>query len=194
MNLLKKIVPPRSWQLPVAIMCGILFGTVGALFHLSNATSYLSDDPQACVNCHVMTTHYATWMHSSHREKTNCNDCHVPHDNIFNKFFFKAKDGLRHSTVFTMRNEPQVIRIKEEGRAVVQQNCIRCHETQVNSVSASNVNGENYKEGQGMLCSGCHREVPHGIVNSQASVPHAYVPDQNHAVPEWLRKLIKSEK
>ena len=194
MNLLKKIIPPRSWQLPVALMCGILFGTVGALFHLSNATSYLSDDPKACVNCHVMTTHYATWMHSSHREKTNCNDCHVPHNNIFNKFFFKAKDGLRHTTVFTMRNEPQVIRIKEEGRAVVQQNCIRCHETQVNSVSASNVNGDNYKKGQGMLCSGCHRDVPHGVLNSQASVPHAYVPDQNHAVPEWLRKLIKSEK
>ena len=74
-----------------------------------------------------MAPQYATWMHSSHRERATCNDCHVPHDNVFNTYYFKAKDGLRHATVFTMRGEPQVIKIKEEGHHVVHQNCIRCH-------------------------------------------------------------------
>lgn len=190
MSLIKKILPPKRWQLPVAILTGILVGTLGALFQLSNASSYLSDDPRACVNCHVMTSHYATWMHSSHREKTNCNDCHVPHDNVLNKYYFKAKDGMRHATVFTMRTYKQAIRIKEAGKSVVQQNCIRCHEYQVNAVSAANVTGKNYKEGEGMLCWGCHREVPHGNINSQASTPHAYVPDQNKIVPEWIEKVL----
>ena len=36
-------------------------------------------------------------------------------------------DGMRHATIFTMRNEPQVIQIREAGIEVVQNNCVRCH-------------------------------------------------------------------
>lgn len=187
MSIIKRIIPPLGWQTPVIVLSGIFVGILALLFHLSNASSYLSDDPKTCVNCHVMTTQYATWMHSSHREKTNCNDCHVPHDNIFNKFYFKAKDGMRHATIFTLNTAPQAIRIKEDGKSVVQQNCIRCHETQVNPVAAANVTGENYKEGEGHLCWDCHREVPHGRISSQASTPYAYVPDQNSVLPDWLK-------
>ena len=41
-----------------------------------------------------MTPQYATWSHSTHREHAHCNDCHVPHNNILNKYYFKAKDGM----------------------------------------------------------------------------------------------------
>jgi len=41
---------------------------------------------------------------------------------------FKARDGLRHSFMFTFKLEPQVIRMHEAGRIVVQGNCVRCHE------------------------------------------------------------------
>jgi len=37
-------------------------------------------------------------------------------------------------------------------------------------------NGENYKLGYGKPCWECHREVPHGRYNSQASTPYARVP------------------
>ena len=62
-----------------------------------------------------MRSAYATWQHSSHRAVAGCNDCHVPQDNVLSKYYFKAKDGLRHATIFTMRAEPQVIKMHADG-------------------------------------------------------------------------------
>ena len=124
---IRAIKPPPGWRKAVALVLGVFVGLGIYIVYISNAVSYLSDDPETCINCHVMNPQYATWFHSSHRERATCNDCHVPHDNAFNKYFFKAKDGLRHATMFSLRMEPQVIFIKEEGAEVVQQNCVRCH-------------------------------------------------------------------
>ena len=129
-KIVKFFLPPPEWQLPVIILLGIMAGMAVFTFRASRAHSYLSDKPETCMNCHIMAPQYATWSHSSHREKANCNDCHVPHNNIFNKYFFKAKDGLRHATIFTLRAEPQVIFIREAGIKVVKDNCVRCHEQQ----------------------------------------------------------------
>jgi cytochrome c nitrite reductase small subunit len=182
------IIPPPQWQLPVIILCGIIVGLGISIMQIANATSYLSDDPKACINCHIMTPEYSTWQHSSHRERANCNDCHVPHNNIIRKYFFKAQDGLRHATIFTLRKEPQVIHIGDAGKTVVQENCLRCHIKQVNPISATNVNGKNFKHGEGMLCWGCHREIPHGRTHSLTSTPNAIVPGLSPVIPEWLTK------
>lgn len=187
MKIIKALIPPDKWKLPVAIALGILVGLGLYTFKISNAVSYISDEPKTCVNCHIMTPQYATWFHSSHREKANCNDCHVPHDNVFNKYYFKGMDGLRHATMFTLRMEPQVIFIKEAGKNVVQQNCIRCHENVNEKVGTNLVTGKNYKHGKGKLCWECHREVPHGRVNSLSSTPNARVPKLDNPVPKWLR-------
>ncbi len=189
-SFLRRLIPPPGWRLVATILTGVIFGLAIGTFYISNAASYLSDDPEACVNCHVMVPQFATWNHSSHREWTTCNDCHVPHDNAFRKYLFKAQDGMRHAYVFTTGTEPQVIRIKEAGKAVVQDNCMRCHYNQVNPVSAANVTGHNYQYGEGKLCWDCHREVPHGRISSQASTPYARVPSMKRAVPEWLEKML----
>jgi len=107
--MLKRILPPQKWRFPVMILIAVFTGLFLYTFYISKAHSYLSDKPEACTNCHIMSPQYATWSHSSHREVAHCNDCHVPHNNVFNKYYFKAKDGLRHSTIFTLRKEPQVI-------------------------------------------------------------------------------------
>src|SRR5690625_6656239 len=109
------VAPPPQWRVAVIVVVAVLVGLVGILFHVSRASSYLSDAPETCVNCHVMAPQYATWAKSAHREVATCNDCHVPQDNIFRHYFFKASDGLYHSTIFTLRLEPQVIRIREPG-------------------------------------------------------------------------------
>jgi cytochrome c nitrite reductase small subunit len=170
-SLIEKVMPPPGWRTPVIIVLGIFFGIGGYLFVASNAVSYLSDAPETCVNCHIMNPQYATWKHSSHRENATCNDCHVPHNNVVNKYFFKAMDGMRHATVFTMRGEPQVIHIKEAGAAVVQQNCIRCHSHVNENVSNRVAFADVVEHGEGKLCWQCHREVPHGRVNSLSSAP-----------------------
>ncbi|BDD11430.1 cytochrome c nitrite reductase small subunit (plasmid) [Fulvitalea axinellae] len=192
-KIIRKILPPKRWQLPVLVLLGIFAGLGGYVLYISNAVAYLSDDPKACVNCHIMTPQYSTWKHSSHRENATCNDCHVPHDNVANKYYFKAKDGLRHATMFTLRMEPQVIRIHEAGQEVVQNNCKRCHERLNEPVGTLKINVPEKKHGEGKLCWDCHREVPHGRVNSQSSTPFARAPLPESPVPEWLKDAMDDE-
>ena len=42
-------------------------------------------------------------------------------------------------------------------------------------------------------CWECHREVPHGRVNSISSVPNARVPLPVSPIPTWLKDLMKKE-
>ena len=187
----KVLIPPRNWKIPVIIILGIFTGLGIYSVYLSKAGSYLSDDPQACVNCHIMAPQYATWNHSSHREVANCNDCHVPHNNIFNKYYFKAKDGLNHATLFTMRAERQVIFIGNAGKKVVKDNCIRCHKELFDqSKLISQTKGNYLVHNTDRKCWECHREIPHGRVSSLSSVPNAKVPVPESPVPEWLKQLI----
>lgn len=99
---LRELYPPERWKFPVIVLLGILSGIAVYALYVSNAVSYLSDSPRTCVNCHVMAPHYTTWFHSAHREYATCNDCHVPQDNIFRHYYFKAQDGMRHAYIFTM--------------------------------------------------------------------------------------------
>jgi cytochrome c nitrite reductase small subunit len=190
-RLFKFLIPPPGWQRPVIVLTGIFSGLGVYVFIISNAASYLSDKPETCVNCHVMNPEYATWKHSSHREVATCNDCHVPHDNFVHKYVFKAQDGLRHATMFTLRAEPQVIRIKDAGLKVVQENCKRCHENLNKNVATIKVTGDNYLHGQGRLCWECHRETPHGKVKGLSATPYARVPKLEDPIPDWINKLTE---
>ncbi|MFA9388192.1 MAG: cytochrome c nitrite reductase small subunit [Prolixibacteraceae bacterium] len=191
MKFLRNLIPPDQWKIPVMILLAVFVGLSGFVFKISKAYSYLSDDPKTCMNCHIMAPQYATWNHSSHRERATCNDCHVPHNNVFNKYYFKAKDGLRHSSMFALRLEPQVIHIKEAGKEVVHTNCIRCHEHLLTD-SKMNQKDEFFTVHRtDRICWECHREVPHGRVNSISSVPYARVPVPESPVPGWLKDLMK---
>jgi cytochrome c nitrite reductase small subunit len=189
-TILRKITPPPRWRIPVALTLGIGIGLFAFTFYVSKAYSYLSDKPETCMNCHIMAPQYATWEHSSHKSVTNCNDCHVPHNNVINKYFFKAKDGLRHATIFTLRNEPQVIQILEAGQKVVHNNCIRCHENLLNDPRMQTMDPHFNSSREERLCWDCHRETPHGRVNSLSSVPYARVPVPDSPVPDWLQKSM----
>lgn len=191
--MLKRLLPPPQWRFPVLILSGIIAGTVLFILYVSKAHSYLSDDPKTCTNCHIMSPQYATWTHSSHREVANCNDCHVPHNNVFNKYYFKAKDGLRHATMFTLRLEPQVIFIHEEGAEVVHNNCIRCHSKLLNDPKLVSAVSGHSAHMNDRKCWECHRETPHGRVNSLSSVPNAHVPLPESPVPAWINEYINNK-
>lgn len=156
---------PTSVRLLVFGSWGICLGLAALVAHISRAPSYLSDDPEVCVNCHVMRPEYVSWRHSSHTEVAHCNDCHVPQDSFWRHWLFKARDGLWHATVFTMRWEPQVIHLSKRAEPVVEQNCRRCHEALISFTSL-----REHAPGD-LRCWDCHTEVPHGSVRGLATTP-----------------------
>jgi cytochrome c nitrite reductase small subunit len=169
------IKPPGEWRTAVAVLLGIFSGLALYALYISKASSYLSDNPETCINCHVMNPQYSDWAHSSHRNVATCNDCHVPHNNVFSKYLFKAEDGLRHATIFTFRTEPQVIYIREAGKAAVQSNCIRCHERVIGAGYLGSVLPNYHNHLKERQCLNCHRETPHSRVNGLTSTPNALV-------------------
>ena len=185
------LIPPPQWRMAATIVLGIIVGLAFFIFLISKATSYLSDKPETCINCHVMYPQYASWKNSSHHAVTNCTDCHVPNHNIFLKYYFKASDGARHATIFTARAEPQVISIKQAGANAVQQNCKRCHMDLVEMTSLVEHTYKSAHAGDGKLCWDCHREVPHGSVRSLSSAPFSLVPRLPSITPDWLSASLK---
>ncbi len=191
-RLIKYFTPPDNWKMPVIVVLGIFIGLGFYSVYVSKAWSYLSEDPKACVNCHIMAPQFATWNHSSHREVATCNDCHVPQDNFLKTYYFKGKDGLNHATLFTLRAERQVILIGDEGMEVVKDNCVRCHSNLLDqSKLVTQTKGNHQVHNTERKCWECHREVPHGRVNSLSSVPRARVPVPESPVPDWLKELMK---
>ncbi|MCK9451981.1 MAG: cytochrome c nitrite reductase small subunit [Bacteroidales bacterium] len=188
-----RLIPPPQWRVAVSIMMGAIVGLGFYAFYASKAYSYLSEAPETCVNCHIMAPQYATWQHSSHREHTSCNDCHVPQDNIFRSYYFKAMDGARHATMFTLRLEPQNIFIKKAGIGVVQENCIRCHSELISDSKLLVQTDLYHHKFEDRLCWECHREVPHGRVKSLSSTPYARVPMLPSPVPAWLNNMMNQK-
>lgn len=182
---------PRRWQIAFTLLLGAFCGLGAYTIYMSRAWSYLGDDPATCVNCHVMAPQYASWFHSSHRERATCNDCHVPHTSTFDKYAFKAMDGLYHSYVFTMRDEPMSIRAKEGSSTVVMDNCIRCHTTLNTAlVKTGTICFNDTQMGNGRACWDCHRDVAHGKMSNISAAPNALVPLPESPVPEWLKKAL----
>lgn len=176
-KLVLSVIPPPQWRLSVIILAGIITGLGFYILQISNAPSYLSDKPEACINCHVMNPEYATWLKSAHGRVTVCNDCHVPQNNNFRKYEFKASDGMRHSYMFTFRLEPQVIRISDAGKKAVQENCIRCHSELTEKMKYRNEKDE--------YCFTCHRETPHGRVKGLSSTPNAMLSIREPETTNW---------
>jgi len=178
----------KAWGLLALLSFFLFLSTTSFLFVESNAVSYLSDDPKACINCHIMQPQYLSWQKSSHGKITNCNDCHLPHDNFARKYLFKMMDGTKHATMFTLRMEPQSIRIADMGKTVVNNNCIRCHSDFFTSgISAHNGLIENKDE---RTCWSCHREVPHGMQKSLTSSKDGLI-DSKNTKAKWMKKYLK---
>ena len=99
-------VRPRApvW-LWIGVPAGVALGL--GLFTLAYAKglSYASDEPEACINCHVMREQYDGWIAGSHRAVAACNDCHTPPGTV-DKYATKALNGFWHSFAFTTGASP----------------------------------------------------------------------------------------
>src|SRR5688572_18049051 len=86
--------------LATTVTLGVASGLGGFTFIYAQGASYLTDDPAACANCHVMREQYDAWSRSSHRAVAVCNDCHTP-TGFIRKYAAKASNGYHHSLAFT---------------------------------------------------------------------------------------------
>ena len=177
------------------VVAGVICGLGGLFIYLLRAHTYfVGDTPSACVNCHIMTPYYATWSPSSHGRDVTCNDCHVPHQNLAFYYGFKALDGLKHTAYFVTHAERQAPMAEALTGQVVMDNCIRCH-TQLNQEFV-NTGRMSYMQQQaqgGKVCWDCHRNVPHGGMNSLMATPSAegVTPLPPSPVPDWLQNMMK---
>jgi cytochrome c nitrite reductase small subunit len=110
----------------VAALVGLTAGLGAFTFGYARGASYLTSDPAACANCHVMQEHFDAWLKSSHRSVAACNDCHTPH-NVIGKYAVKAKNGFWHSFYFTTGSYPDPLRITPGNRKVTENACRGCH-------------------------------------------------------------------
>lgn len=164
----------------VLVVCSLVTFVIALGFfiymlNISKAFSYLSSDPKACINCHVMNTQYATWQHSSHATATGCIDCHLPTDGVVGKYIAKARDGWNHAVAFTLNTYDNAIVISENGAQRVQDNCISCHSNIASTLISNSdmyhkFDDESVKTGR--KCWECHKEVPHGKVRGLTTTPN----------------------
>lgn len=144
----------RTWHLLLLGIAGGLAVGLGAYtFVYAKGASYLTNDPAACANCHVMQEHYARWTASPHRSVAVCNDCHAPHD-VIGKYSTKALNGFWHSFAFTTGRFPQAIQITPRNRAIAEDACRTCHTPLTHAIDTAT-------SPTPLSCLSCHQHVGH---------------------------------
>ena len=141
-------------RIALGISIGLAAGVGGYTFLYAKGGSYLTNDPAACANCHVMQEHYDGWVASSHRSVATCNDCHTP-PGFLAKYATKASNGFWHSFAFTTGRFPEPLRIKARNHEVTEQACRKCHQDIVIAIEGPHT-GDEY-----VSCVRCHASVGH---------------------------------
>ena len=140
----------------VALLIGIAAGVGAYTFVYAKGASYLTNDPAACQNCHVMREQYDGWVKGSHRSVAVCNDCHTP-PGFGAKYATKALNGFWHSFAFTSGRFPDNIQITPRNHRITEAACRSCHTDMVHAIDVSG-----RADGEAVSCVRCHGTVGHG--------------------------------
>ncbi len=137
----------------LGVLVGLLAGLGLYTFVYAKGYSYLTNNPSACANCHVMQDYYSGWISSSHHAVAKCNDCHTPH-NLIGKYAIKATNGFFHSLAFTTGRFPDSSQIKGYNERVTEGTCRTCHAELTFSILGVH-------SGKDIACIKCHANVGH---------------------------------
>lgn len=140
----------------LGIAVGLAIGIGGYTFLYAKGGSYLTNDPGACANCHIMQDYYDAWIKSSHRSVAVCNDCHTP-PGFVAKYATKASNGFWHSFAFTSGRFPDPLRIKPHNREITEQACRKCHSEIVDAIETPQ------EDAPQLSCIRCHTSVGHQV-------------------------------
>jgi cytochrome c nitrite reductase small subunit len=138
----------------IGMAVGVVIGLGGYTFLYARGASYLTDDPAACANCHIMQEHYDGWVKASHRMAAGCNDCHTP-AGFLAKYMAKASNGFWHSFAFTTGRFPEPLTIGARNQAITEQACRTCHRAIVEAIEGP------HHDGPKLSCTRCHGAVGH---------------------------------
>ena len=138
----------------LALIIGVAAGVGGYTFVYARGYSYLTNDPAACANCHVMEDYYKSWLASSHRSVATCNDCHTPHG-LVGKYATKASNGFWHSFAFTTGRFPEPLQITARNRRIAQASCHGCHAEVIEAMDTG------HAQSASVACVRCHGTVGH---------------------------------
>ena len=161
--------PTRLLGLMMALSVGAVIGVGVFTFGYARGASYLTNDPAACNNCHVMNAHFAGWQKSSHRNVATCNDCHTPHD-FAGKYLSKASNGFWHSVGFTTGRYPDPLRIEEHNLKIAENACRECHGALVAPMTGGEAHAGTHAGTYAgataeplPFCTRCHYSVGHRV-------------------------------
>jgi cytochrome c nitrite reductase small subunit len=147
---------PGRAALILAVLLGMALGVGGFTLHYAEGLSYLSTDPAACMNCHIMRPQFDAWQKASHHTMATCVDCHLPATGL-RKWIAKADHGYRHSKAFTFQDFVEPIEITPGDAEIVQENCLRCHGELLHDQVAGATTSRD-----AIRCVHCHSGVGHG--------------------------------
>jgi cytochrome c nitrite reductase small subunit len=154
---MKLFVWPGSAAFVLCTLLGIALGSGSYTVYYGEGLSYLSNDPRACANCHIMRDHFDGWLKASHHAVATCNDCHVPNHSFLAKYLSKAENGFWHSKGFTLQDFHEPIRIRSHNRETLEANCVRCHGDLTQEITR-----HHSADAQAVSCVHCHSHVGHG--------------------------------
>ncbi|MEK7818895.1 MAG: cytochrome c nitrite reductase small subunit [Bacteroidota bacterium] len=138
----------------IGLSVGTAIGIGSYTFLYAKGSSYLTNDPQSCANCHVMKEQFDGWIKSSHRNVATCNDCHTP-QGIIPKYATKLSNGFWHSYAFTTGDFKDPIQIKLRNKEVLKSACRKCHAEIIQAIDTHS-NESNMSD-----CISCHNTVGH---------------------------------
>ncbi len=144
----------RASQKITAVLTGLAVGLAAYTFLYAKGGSYLTNDPAACANCHVMQGHFDAWLKSSHHSVATCNDCHTP-PGLAPKYLVKLENGAHHSWAFTTGRFPDNIMITRLDLKVAEKACRKCHSEIAAAIDHARGRGDNFN------CIRCHESVGH---------------------------------
>lgn len=145
---------PRLLAIVLGATIGLAAGVGGYTFLYAKGAAYLTDDPAACANCHLMREQLDGWIKSSHRAVAVCNDCHMP-AGFVPRYLTKVSNGFRHSFAFTTGRFLDEIRITPRNREIAEGACRKCHQDIVWAIEGPHPSASRLE------CVRCHASVGH---------------------------------
>ena len=140
----------------IGLILGLAIGLGAYTFVYAKGYSYLTNNPAACANCHVMGSYYGSWLKGPHRNAAVCNDCHTPH-NLAGKYATKASNGFWHSFYFTSGRFPDNLHIKQSNLDIAEAACRHCH-GEITAAIEAHAAGQPAAE---IKCLRCHADAGH---------------------------------